>query len=59
MGLPPDGALNMTAWEMMRELVSTEPSLNQAAWDGLRGIIGLLPSGKDEESSSGRVRRAG
>lgn len=59
MGLPPEGALNMAAWDMIRELVSSEPSLNQAAWEGLRGIIGLLPSGKDDGSPSGRFRRAG
>jgi hypothetical protein len=57
MGLPPDGALNMVAWEMIRDLVSAEPSLNEAAWEGLRGIVGLLTSGKEE--SSGKYRRAG
>ena len=57
MGLPPDGALNMAAWEMIRDLVSAEPSLNEAAWENLRGIVGLLGSGKEE--SSGRYRRAG
>jgi len=56
MGLPPDGALNMAAWDMIRELVSAEPSLNEAAWENLRGVIGLLPSGK-EERDSGRFRR--
>jgi len=58
MGLPPEGALNMAAWEMIRDLVSAEPSLNAAAWESLRGIVGLLGSGK-EESSGGRYRRAG
>lgn len=57
MGLPPEGALNMVAWEMIRDLVSSEPSLNQAAWESLRGIVGLLPAGKEE--SSGRYRRVG
>jgi hypothetical protein len=57
MGLPPDGALNMVAWEMIRDLVSAEPSLNEAAWEGLRGIVGLLTSGKEE--GSGKYRRAG
>ena len=55
MGLPPEGALNMAAWEMIRDLVSAEPSLNQAAWEGLRGIVGLLPEAKED----GRYRRAG
>lgn len=58
MGLPPEGALNMAAWDMIRELVSADSSLNQAAWEGLRGIVGLLPSG-DDESSRGKFRRAG
>jgi hypothetical protein len=59
MGLPPEGALNMAAWEMIRDLVSAEPSLNDAAWESLRGVIGLLPSGKDERDSAGRYRRVG
>jgi hypothetical protein len=58
MGLPPEGALNMAAWEMIRDLVSAEPSLNEAAWESLRGIVGLLGSGK-EEGAGGRYRRAG
>ncbi len=58
MGLPPEGALNMAAWEMIRDLVSAEASLNEAAWESLRGIVGLLGSGK-EEGSGGRIRRAG
>jgi len=57
MGMPPEGALNMAAWEMIRELVSAEPSLNQAAWENLRGVTGLLPAPKDE--SAARYRRAG
>ena len=56
MGLPPEGALNMAAWEMIRDLVSAEPSLNEAAWESLRGVVGLLAAG-DEDSSS-RYRRA-
>jgi hypothetical protein len=58
MGMPPEGALNMAAWEMIRDLVSAEPSLNEAAWESLRGIVGLLGSGK-EEGAGGRYRRAG
>jgi hypothetical protein len=49
----------MAAWEMIRDLVSAEPSLNDAAWESLRGVIGLLPSGKDERDSAGRYRRVG
>jgi hypothetical protein len=59
LGLPPEGALNMVAWDLIRQLVSAEPSLNEAAWEGLRGIVGLLPSGKDESARSGRFQRAG
>jgi len=57
MGMPPDGALNMVAWEMIRDLVSAEPSLNQAAWEGLRGVIGLLPPADDEGAR--KYRRVG
>jgi hypothetical protein len=56
MGLPPEGALNMAAWDMIRQLVSAEPSLNQAAWEGLRGIVGLLPGVKEDSPG---YRRAG
>jgi len=58
MGLPPDGALNMAAWGMIRELVSAEPSLNEAAWESLRGVVGLLPAGVEDDRSN-RLRRAG
>jgi hypothetical protein len=54
MGLPPEGALNMAAWDMIRDLVSAQPSLNDAAWENLRGIVGLLPGAEGEsESPSG------
>jgi hypothetical protein len=29
MGMPPEGALNLAAWDMIRDLVSAEPSLNE------------------------------
>ncbi len=58
MGLPPEGALNMVAWEMIRELVSAEPALNEAAWESLRGMAGLLIAG-DQGEASKRYRRAG
>ena len=44
MGPPPEGALNMAAWKMIRDLVGSDPALNQAAWETLRGIVGLLPA---------------
>ena len=55
MGTPPEGALNMAAWNMIRDLVSSEPSLNEAAWESLRGVVGLLGSG-DGSASEGRAR---
>jgi hypothetical protein len=51
MGMPPEGALNMAAWEMIRDLVSAEPSLNQAAWESLRGVA-LLTSGSEEPANA-------
>src|ERR1700682_2064547 len=44
MGPPPEGALNIAAWQMIRDLVSADPALNQAAWENLRGLAGLLPA---------------
>jgi hypothetical protein len=44
MGPPPDGALNVAAWNMIRDLVGSDPALNQAAWENLRGVVGLLPA---------------
>jgi hypothetical protein len=43
MGLPPEGALNVAAWKMIRELVGSDPALNTAAWETLRGTVGMLP----------------
>ena len=57
MGMPPEGALNMAAWEMIRDLVSAEPSLNQAAWESLRGVIALLGA-ENEDSSAANWRVA-
>jgi hypothetical protein len=48
MGPPPEGALNLAAWNMIRDLVGANPALNQAAWENLRGVVGLLPSGEPE-----------
>lgn len=44
MGPPPEGALNIAAWHMMRELVTSDPALTAAAWEALHGIEGLLPA---------------
>lgn len=43
MGPPPEGALNIVAWNMIRDLVSADPSLSHAAWEGMHDVIGLLP----------------
>jgi hypothetical protein len=44
MGPPPEGALNMAAWDMIRDLVGSDPALNQAAWERLSGVLELLPA---------------
>ena len=55
MGPPPEGALNVAAWQMIRDLVSADPALNQAAWENLRGIVGWLPADAGDRT----VRAAG
>jgi hypothetical protein len=44
MGPPPEGALNIAAWQMIRDLVGADPSLTEAAWENLREITGSLPA---------------
>jgi hypothetical protein len=44
MGPPPEGALNLAAWEMIRDLVGSDPALNHAAWDNLSAKMGALPA---------------
>lgn len=48
MGPPPDGALNMVAWNMIRDLVSSDPALSQAAWESMHNVVGLLPSEENQ-----------
>jgi hypothetical protein len=48
LGPPPEGALNIAAWKMIRDLVSTDPALNEAAWESLRGVVGFLPTGEED-----------
>ena len=43
MGPPPEGALNLAAWDMIRDLVGSDPALNQAAWENLTSALGSLP----------------
>lgn len=59
MGPPPEGALNLAAWNMIRDLVGADPALNQAAWESLRGIVGLLPEATGTEGSPRRAAAAG
>ena len=59
MGPPPEGALNLAAWNMIRDLVGADPALNQAAWESLRGIVGLLPAATGTEGSSRRASNGG
>ena len=44
MGPPPEGALNVAAWQMIRDMVGADPALTEAAWEDLRGLDGLLPA---------------
>jgi hypothetical protein len=44
MGLCPEGALNIAAWQMIRDLVGADSALNDAAWENLRGNIHMLPA---------------
>jgi hypothetical protein len=54
MGPTPDGALNIAAWQMIRDLVGSDPALNQAAWETLRGIVGLLQTSEAGADSVGQ-----
>ena len=45
MGPAPEGALNLAAWQMIRDIVAANPVLTEAAWETLHGIgEGLLPA---------------
>lgn len=57
MGPPPEGALNVAAWEMIRHLVGSDPALTEAAWESLSGVRTLLPAtgteGRPSSSQAG------
>lgn len=54
MGPPPEGALNVAAWQMIREIVGADPGLTEAAWEDLRGVSGLLSAtGTEGNTRSG------
>jgi len=58
MGPPPEGALNLAAWQMIRDLVGNDPALTEAAWESMQGIVGILPAtGTDGESQGERGSR--
>ena len=60
MGPPPEGALNLAAWQMIRDLVGSDPALTEAAWENLSGIAGLLPASVlPSTGTEGGPRRAG
>ena len=59
MGPPPEGALNLAAWNMIRDLVGSDPALNQAAWETLRGVVGLLPAATGTEGGARRASGGG
>lgn len=48
MGPAPEGALNLAAWAMIKEIVSSDPGLTAAAWESLRAIDGYLPANGTE-----------
>ena len=44
MGPAPEGALNVAAWQMIRDLVGAHPALTEAAWSDLSGSVDELPA---------------
>lgn len=58
MGPPPDGALNLAAWQMIRDIVGADPALTEAAWESMQGIVGILPAtGTDGDQQTDRGSR--
>ena len=48
MGPAPEGALNLAAWRMIRDIVGSHPALTEAAWGTLHGEDdNLLATGTD------------
>ena len=44
MGPPPEGALNVAAWHMIRDIVGADPALAEAAWESLNRVETMLPA---------------
>ena len=42
MGPAPEGALNVAAWQMIRDLVGAQPTLTEAAWEDLHTTSEVL-----------------
>jgi hypothetical protein len=42
MGPAPEGALNLAAWQMIRDLVGAQPTLTEAAWETLHATAEVL-----------------
>lgn len=58
MGPPPDGALNLAAWQMIRDIVGADPALTEAAWESMQNIAGILPAtGTDGDQQAGRTSK--
>jgi len=56
MGPPPEGALNIAAWQMIRELVGSDPALTEAAWESLQDVARMLPAtGTDGHAQAARA----
>ena len=49
MGPAPEGALNMAAWQMIREIVGADPTLTEAAWQDLQELAAIMPANENPE----------
>ncbi len=58
MGPPPEGALNVAAWDMIRDLVGSDPALNHAAWESLSGVSRPAPGYRNRWRASFRTSGA-
>lgn len=49
MGPAPEGALNIAAWQMIREMVGADPALTEAAWHDLQVVSALIQANEDAQ----------
>lgn len=54
MGLAPEGALNLAAWQMIRDIVGSDPALTEAAWEDLQDITAMMPANRSAISEAPR-----